>query len=467
MKDGLRKNDIVTLTVENHAGDGQGIAHLSDGRVCFVALALPSEVVEARLLKVGKSAAWARTERVLTASPARITPDCPHFPKCGGCRTRHMTYEEECAAKRQKVEDALKRIGGVDLGVSVILVAENTLRYRNKVQFPVSKDGEIGFYRARSHDVVDVEDCLLQPESAGRIRRAVKGYFARFGVSAYDEAAGQGLLRHLYLRFNSKGQALCCLVVNGEKLPHEEELVEALRAAESGLVGVLLNVNTADTNVVLGERYRTLWGEDALEETLCGLTFRLSCPSFFQVNRAQTEVLYRKALEFAALTGRETVLDLYCGIGTIGLTMAAHAGQVVGAEVVPEAVEDARGNAVRNGVQNARFLCGDAAEAARTLAAEGLRPDVACVDPPRKGLSEEVPALLAEMGPKRIVYVSCDPATLGRDVKRFAAVGYEARQAVAVDLFPRTEHVETVCLLSKLNTKQHIEDEMKMDELVL
>lgn len=438
---------LLTLTVEQHSGDGQGIAHLPDGRVCFVALGLPGETVEARLLKVGKTAAWARAERVLTPSPARVAPDCPAYPACGGCRSRHMTYEEECAAKRQKVEDALRRIGGAEVAVSAILGAKNTERYRNKVQFPVGADGSIGFYEARSHRVVEVEDCLLQPESAARVRAAVKAYCRDCGVPGYDERTGNGLLRHLYLRFNSAGQVQCCLVVNGDRLPQEQQLVKRLRAAEPGLTGILLNENAADTNVVLGKRYRTLWGEDTIEETLLGLTFRLSPPSFFQVNRAQTEVLYETALSFAGLTGTETVLDLYCGIGTISLCLARKAGQVVGAEVVPEAVEDAKENARRNGISNARFFCGDAGEVASQLAEEGVRPQVVCVDPPRKGLQEDVPPVIAGMGPERIVYVSCDPATLARDVKRFGLLGYRPEKAVAVDLFPRTEHVETVCLL--------------------
>ena len=441
---------LVTLEVEHLSGDGQGIAHLPDGKICFVALGLPGETVEARLLKVGKTAAWARTERVVGQPSAdRIEPDCPWYPACGGCRTRHMTYEAELEAKRRKVEDALRRIGGADITVPVILGAEHTERYRNKVQFPVGADGSIGFYQARTHQVVDVEDCLLQPCSASRVRAAVKAYASECAVPPYNERTGQGLLRHLYLRANAAGQTLCCLVVNGDALPHEERLVALLRAAESGLAGILLNTNTDDTNVVLGQRYRTLWGESVLEETLCGFPFRLSPPSFFQVNRTQTEVLYGKAVEFAALTGEETVLDLYCGIGTISLCLARHAGEVVGAEVVPEAVEDARENARRSGVTNARFFCGDAGEVARQLAEEGVRPRVICVDPPRKGLKEDVPPVLAAMAPERIVYVSCDPATLARDVKRFSELGYVPRTALAVDLFPRTEHVETVALLTR------------------
>ena len=270
----------------------------------------------------------------------------------------------------------------------------------------------------------------------------------RYGVPAYDERAKTGLVRHVYVRTNRAGRSLCCLLVNGRGVPRETELVRALREAEPGLAGVVLGVNRSHSNVILGESYRTLWGEDFLYDTLCGLTFRLSVPSFYQVNPEQTEVLYGLAAEFAGLTGRETVLDLYCGIGTIGLTLARRAESVWGAEVVPQAVDDAIANARRNGIANARFLCADAGEAARRLAEEGVRPHVVCVDPPRKGLAEDVVDTIAAMAPDRVVYVSCDPATLGRDVKRFARRGYLLRRAQAVDLFPRTAHVETVALLT-------------------
>ena len=396
--------------------------------------------------------------------------DSPYSGRCGGCQYRHMSYEEELAAKGQRVRDALERVGGVHLELPPVLGAESPLRYRNKVQFPVSRGKcglSIGFYRPRSHDVVDTEDCLLQPEADTALRLAFKGWMEDFQIPAYDECTGRGLIRHLYIRTNRAGEALCCVVANGKELPHTGELSGALRAAVPKLAGLVLNVNLRDTNVILGDAYRTLWGRDWLEEELCGLTFRLSVPSFFQINRDQTERLYQLALEFAGLTGEETVLDLYCGIGTISLCLARRAGHVIGAEVVPQAVEDARANALRNGVTNAEFFCGDAGEVAARLAGQGVRPQVICVDPPRKGLAPEVPAVLASMAPDRIVYVSCDPATLARDVKRLEELGYRAVQAQPVDLFPRTAHVETVCLLSKLQSKEHIEIEVKMDELDL
>ena len=297
--------------------------------------------------------------------------------------------------------------------------------------------------------MLDVADCLLQPEMVTTLRLAFLGWMEDFHVLPYEETTRSGLIRHLYVRTNQAGEALCCVVVNGSSLPHTQELVRRLRQAVPSLVGVVLNQNPRDTNVILGPDYRTLWGRDFLEETLCGMTFRLSVPSFFQINRAQTERLYAQVLDFAGLTGTETVLDLYCGIGTISLALAQRAAQVIGAEIVPQAIEDAKANAARNGVGNVRFLCGDAGQTAAQLAREGIRPQVICVDPPRKGLAPEVPAILAGMAPERIVYVSCDPATLARDIKRLAELGYRTVRAQGVDLFPRTAHVETVVLLSK------------------
>ena len=467
--DGWKKNASLTLEITGYTAEGMGVARW-EGRVVFIPGTILGERWEVQLLKVKTNVAWGRAVRLLDPSPERVELDCPLAGRCGGCQYRHMTYEEELRAKRQRVQDALTRVGGVSLELPQVLGAETPLRYRNKVQFPVAQEKRglaVGYYRSRSHDVLDVDDCLLQPEAVTTLRRTFKGWMERYRVPAYDEGTCQGLIRHLYVRTNQAGEALCCVVANGTRLPHAPELVQSLRQAVPALAGLVLNTNTKDTNVILGPNYRIIWGRDFLEERLCGMTFRLSVPSFFQINRAQTERLYAQALEFAGLTGRETVLDLYCGIGTISLALAQRAGQVIGAEIVPEAVQDAQANAARNRVPNARFLCGDAGEAAFQLAAEGVRPQVICVDPPRKGLAPEVPEILASMSPERIVYVSCDPATLARDVKRFGELSYPAVKAQAVDLFPRTAHVETVCLLSKLNAKEHIEVELDMDELDL
>lgn len=446
-----KKNGVYELDITGYTAEGLGVARL-DGRVVFVPNTIRGERWQVQMLKVNKNVAWGRGVKCVLESRCRVPSDCPHSGPCGGCQFRHMDYKEELEAKRLRVEDALRRIGGVDIAVDIIHGAQDTHRYRNKVQFPVArgKNGvHVGLFRARSHDVIDVPDCLLQSETANRLGRALKEWMERKNIPAYDENAGKGLVRHLYVRTNRAGESLVCLVVNAKKIPDAPGLVQTLQACEPSLVGVVLNVNQKDTNVILGDGYRTLWGRDWLEEELCGLTFRLSVPSFFQINRAQTEVLYGRAVEFAGLTGKETVLDLYCGIGTISLTMAKKAGRVIGAEIVPEAIEDAKANAARNGIENAEFFCGDAGQIAYKLAAEGVRPDVICVDPPRKGLAPDVPDILADMAPERIVYVSCDPATLARDVKRLGERGYVVKQAETVDLFPRTQHVESVVLLSK------------------
>ena len=448
-----KKNERYPLRIQGYGSAGEGVARL-EGQAVFVKGALRGELCQVHLLKVGKTAAWGKVDQVLEPSPGRQVPDCPRYPQCGGCQLRHMTYAEELAFKRQKVQDALQRIGGWEGEVTGIHGAKDPDRYRNKIQFPVAEGPKVGFFRARSHDVIDAPDCLLQPMAATRLRGAFRDWMAAHRIPAYDEKAHRGLLRHFYVRTNRKGQSLCAVIANGEALPQEAALVQALRQAEPNLVGVVLSVNREKTNVILGKTYRTLWGQDYLEDTLCGLEFRLSVPSFYQVNREQAEVLYGRALAFAGLTGRETVVDLYCGIATITLVMARQAGRAIGAEVIPAAVEDAQANARRNGVENAEFLCADAGQAAQELVRRGLRPDVICVDPPRKGISPEVVEAIAQMAPQRVVYVSCDPATLGRDVKRLREGGYLLQQAEAVDLFPRTGHVETVCLLSKLNTER-------------
>ena len=458
----VTKNQEYTVTVEGYSGEGAGVARI-DGFVVFVSGALRGEVCRILILKVLKSAAFAKVLEVLAPSPHRIAPDCPYFPRCGGCTYRHMDYAEELALKRRRVQDNLARIGGSEVEVEEILGAAETRRYRNKAQYPVSPDGRVGFYRARTHEVIDTRECLLVKPEADAAAEAVRQYMRDFRAAGYDERTGRGLLRHVYVRSNTKGESLICLLVNGKRLPHEAELVERLRRACPKAVGIVLGENTRRDNVILGERYRTLWGADRLEDVLCGRVFRLSVPSFYQVNREQAERLYAKAIEYAQLTGEETVLDLYCGAGTITLALASHAKRVLGAEIVPEAIDDARENAARNGVGNAEFFCGDASDVAKKLAQENLRPDVITVDPPRKGLAEDVVESIARMQPERVVYVSCDSATMARDVKRFAALGYRAVRACAVDLFPRADHVETVVLLSRETDPRTVEVGMEAE----
>lgn len=444
----LAKNQEHTVTIEGYGEGGMGVARI-DGRVVFVHGALRGEKCRVLILKTLKSVAFAKVLEVLEPSSERITPDCPYFPRCGGCTYRHIRYEEELRLKKQRVQDNLSRIGGSDVTVEEILGAQDTLRYRNKAQYPVSKDGAVGFYRARTHEVIECERCLLVKPVADAAAEALREYMQSCRVAGYDEKTGRGLVRHLYVRSNAAGESLVCVLVNGDKLPKEDRLVTLLRDACPKCTGIVLGTNTKKGNVILGDRYRTLWGSDRLEDTLCGKTFRLSVPSFYQVNRVQAERLYAKAIEFAGLTGQETVLDFYCGAGTITLALSDHAKKVLGAEIVPEAIDDARENAARNGVKNAEFFCGDASDVAKKLARENLRPDVITVDPPRKGLAADVVESIAEMQPGRVVYVSCDSATMARDVKRLADLGYTAQRACAVDMFPRADHVETVVLLSK------------------
>ncbi len=456
------KNQIYTAEILGYSTEGLGIARIG-GQVVFVHNAIRGEVCDILILKVGKSAAFGKAVAWQTVSPHRREPDCPYYRQCGGCAYRHMDYAEELWAKGRRVQDALTRLGGSAVEVEEIWGAAETLHYRNKSQYPVSADGKVGFYRARTHQVTDLSACLIQKPQADAAAGALRGYMAAHHMPGYDERTGTGLVRHLYVRTNARGQSLLCVVVNGESLPREDALVAALRGAVPEAVGVVLGVNTRRSNVILGDRYRTLWGEDTLTDTLCGHTFRLSIPSFYQVNREQAEVLYRRAVEYAGLTGTELVLDLYCGAGTITLTMADKAKRVIGAEIVAPAVENARENAAANGVENVEFFCGDAGDIAARLAAEALHPDVICVDPPRKGLAPEVIDAMAQMGPQRIVYVSCDPATLGRDVKLLAQKGYQAARATAVDLFPGTAHVETVVLLSRETNPLTIEVKMEVE----
>ena len=457
------KNQVYTAEILGYSSEGLGIARIG-GQVVFVHDAIAGEVCDILVMKVLKKTAFGKVVAWKAVSPHRREPDCPYYRRCGGCAYRHMDYAEELWAKEHRVQDALTRLGGSDVEVEKILGASETLHYRNKSQYPVSPDGKVGFYRARSHCVTDLTACLIQKPQADAAAGALRTYLAEYRVPGYDEQTGTGLVRHLYVRTNAKGQSLICVVVNGEKLPREDALVEAMRQAVPEAVGVVLNSNTRRSNVILGDQYRTLWGEDTLADTLCRHSFRLSIPSFYQVNRDQAEVLYRRAVDYAGLTGTELVLDLYCGAGTITLTMADKAKKVIGAEIISAAVENARENAADNGVENVEFFCGDAGDIALKLAGENLHPDVICVDPPRKGLAPEVIDAMVRMGPQRIVYVSCDPATLGRDVKLLSHRGYQAVRAAAVDLFPGTAHVETVVLLSHKKPDGHINVKVEFGE---
>lgn len=441
----LKKNQEYACTVEGCTGEGLGVARIG-GRAVFVRDALPGEACRIQILKAGKTAVYARVLERESVSPHRVAPDCPYYGKCGGCAWRHVDYAGELEYKLQRVNDAFQRIGGLDLRAETILPAPETGRYRAKAIFAVGeREGKAvtGFYRARSHEIIPVEDCLLQTEEANTAARVLREWMEENGVPAWDETKAKGLVRHLFVR-----AGMVCVTAAG-KPRFEKDLLARLREALPGLRSVVWNVNKTQGNTVLAGEFTTLWGEGAVEVSLSGLRFRLSPRSFFQVNPAQAERLYALAVDMAGLSGGEEAVDLYCGAGAIGLLSAQKAGSVTGVELVAAAVRDAEETARRNGVDNIRFLCADAAEAAERFAAQGRRPDVLFVDPPRKGLSGGVIDSIALMAPPRLVYVSCDPATLARDLKLFAEKGYAAERAVAVDMFPRTGHVESVVKLTQ------------------
>ena len=448
----LKKNNVIRLDITGFTSEGGGVGH-ENGLAVFVAGAAAGDTVECRIIKAKPNYAVGRLQHILKASPDRVQPDCPVFGRCGGCAFRHITYEAELRLKQQRVEDAFRRIGHIDTPLSPIRGAAETDRYRNKTQTPVAMaNGRLltGFYAPFSHRVVDCKNCLLQPEPFSKLLSAVARWAEKHKIPVYDETTGKGLLRHVYLRRgDATGEIMACLVINGDGVYREQELVKALKAASPDVKTVLLNINTADTNVILGEKNRVLYGDGAIEDELCGMRFRISPHSFYQVNPAQARRLYEQAAAFAAPEGTKTLIDLYCGTGTIGLTMAKRTERLIGVEIVPEAIEDAKINAKLNGVTNAEFLCADAAKAAKTLAERGIKPDAVVVDPTRKGCDPAVLQTVADMAPARIVYVSCDPATLARDCAVLKDLGYEVREIVPFDLFPRTAHVECVTLMTR------------------
>ncbi len=462
----LKKNDIFTAEITGLTSEALGVAHI-DGRAVFVRGALPGERWRVRIVKTG-AVCYGRGEELLLPSPERAEPACGLYGRCGGCACMHMSYAAELEFKRRKVNDALRRIGGLALEVDGILGSGEITAYRNKAVFALGSGAEgpvCGFFRGRTHEVVPCEGCLLQSSAANRCALAVRDWMRANGVPAYDVASGEGALRHVFVRSSRDGAAVCCVVTARGLGSKTASLTQALRAACPELTGVLLCLNRSRGNTVLAGEFYTLWGEAALYDTLAGHRFAIAPQAFYQVNPPQAERLYARAVDMALPGPGGTVLELYCGAGTISLCLAGRAGRVVGAEIVPEAVENARANAEANGVTNCEFICADAAEAAARFAESGERPDVIVVDPPRKGMSEDAVRSCAGMGPERIVYVSCDPATLARDAKLFAALGYAPQRAAAVDMFPRTSHVETVMLLYQQKPDDYIDVELDLDEL--
>lgn len=520
----FQKNDIVTVTIEDIGSEGEGIGKV-DGFTLFVKDAVIGDTVEAKIVKAKKNYAYARLEKVITPSPFRVQPKCAYHRQCGGCQLQTLTYEKQLQFKQEKIRGNLIRIGGfepsfIDERMEPIVGMEEPFFYRNKAQYPVGTDREgnviTGFYAGRTHSIISNTDCFLGTAENKEILERILDHMKKFHVSAYDETTGKGLVRHVLIRKGfTSGEIMVCLVINPEKkassleyLPGQQTLLESL-AEIPGMTSVSVSINREKTNVIMGKEIHTLWGSDTISDTIHvrdmskegypftgrELTFHISPLSFYQVNPVQTEKLYSLALEYAGLTGQETVWDLYCGIGTISLFLAGSAKKVCGVEIVQQAIEDARENAIRNGIENAEFFVGKAEEVlpefyegkrnmlsedimesavlkqgtgqGKAAGSDIIHPDVIVVDPPRKGCDEACLDTMLKMKPERIVYVSCDSATLARDLKILCEGGYEIQRIRGVDQFGQTVHCETVVLLSTQKTKRHIDIEITTDELDL
>lgn len=450
----MQKNDEITIDITDMTGEGSGVGK-HEGMAVFVPLTAVGDTVRVKILKVKKNYAFGKLTEIIAPSPDRTENGCPSFNQCGGCVYRHISYASELIIKYNRVYGVINHIGGVDLKPEPIIPSDNCERYRNKAQYPVSSDGSLGFYAFHSHRIVKCGSCKLQPQIFDKITAVCSSWIKENGISIYNEESHSGLLRHIYIRIAEKtGEIMLCAVINGDNLPCSDKLIKGLiSVCGNSLKSVQLNVNKEKTNVILGEKCKVLFGGTYITDILCGIKIRLSPLSFYQVNRSTAEKLYGVVSRYAEPDGK-TILDLYCGAGTIGLSLAQKAQKIIGVEIVREAVKDAEFNTCLNGIKNAEFICSDAAKAAEQLAARGISPDVIIVDPPRKGCSPELIKTITEsFKPKRVVYVSCDPATLARDVKIFAENSYELQEYTPVDMFPRTAHVETAALICRSESR--------------
>ena len=465
----MKKNDIVEIEITALSSECSGIGK-KDGMVIFVPFSAIGDKLEVKILKVNKTYCYGKIERIITPSPDRVTPDCPIYTKCGGCSLRHISYEAQLRAKEQFVKDAFTRIGGLSPEFLPIIRNTNINGYRNKLQIPIGtdKDGNLiaGFYAFHSHRIVPCEKCLLQPDIFSKITADFLKISTGLNLTAYDESTHKGILRHLYLRKGYYSGEICLCIVVAKNVPEIKILSDRLLEKYPEIVSSVINVNNRDTNVILGDEEIVLTSKNYICDIMCKNAVNIAPKAFYQVNTPCAEQLYSSACDFAEPKGK-TVLDLYCGAGTIGLSMARTAKKIIGVEIVPEAIENAKKNALANYITNCEFICADAAEAARILHSRNLRPDVIMVDPPRKGCGRDACEQIAAFSAPRIVMVSCNAATAARDCACFAELGYSTDKCVAVDMFSGTNHVETVCLLSKLQSKEHIEIEVKMDELDL
>ncbi|MBR2152872.1 MAG: 23S rRNA (uracil(1939)-C(5))-methyltransferase RlmD [Clostridia bacterium] len=448
----IKKNSIVEIYIDDMTVEGAGVGHI-DGAAVFVDNSVVGDHLEIIIIKAAKNYFVGKIKKILNPSKLRIENDCASFPRCGGCAFRNISYQSECEIKQKRVLDCIKRIAKNDTVPNDIVGCESTSFYRNKAQykFALDRDGniQIGFFARHSHRVIDCENCLLQPKEFEKIVKIVRNYAENNNISVYDETTGKGLLRQLYIRKGfATNEIMVCLVINGNRLYNGEDLVSELTQNIPEIASIVININRDKTNVILGDECQTLYGKDTISDIFCGVKFSLSPHSFYQVNPIQAEKLFKKAEEYADFKGGETVLDLYCGVGAVGLCTAKNAGKLIGVEIIPQAVENAKQNALANGIDNAEFICADATTAAEMLANRGITPDVVMIDPPRKGCTPELISTVTEdMNPKRVVYISCDPATLARDIAIFEEKGYKLKEITPFDLFPRTPHVENVALL--------------------
>ena len=451
----LAKNQVIELEIESISHEGDGIAR-HEGVVVFIPMTAAGDRIRAKIVKVEKRFAYAIVQEILIPSRHRDYPGCQAYSQCGGCGLRHISYTHELEIKSRWVSDNLSRLGGITIDVEPIIPSPLADRYRNKAQYPIGISGgglSAGFYARRSHRIVPVDDCVLHPEFFADICKTVLNFSQQYGIKPYNESTHFGVLRHIYLRHAQvTGQIMLCLVINSKKLPHEEELKQLIAECHPEITTLSVNLNTERTNVVMGEKTYALIGDGYILDEICGIKVRISPHSFYQVNRGAAEILYQHTLEYADPSISDTLLDLYCGIGVIGLTMAHRVGQVIGVDAVPQSVKDAQFNASQNEITNARFIKGDAAIAAKQLEKEGIRPDIVLLDPPRKGVEHDLIQCVADMRPRKIVYISCNSATLARDCKLFEALGYKLSRARPVDLFPRTNHIETLSLLTNFSS---------------
>ena len=465
----FRKNDLVTLEIEDCGIDGEGIGK-ADGFTVFVKDAVIGDTVTAKIIKAKKNYGYGRLMEVLKPSPYRVEPKCEFARQCGGCQLQALSYDQQLVFKTNKVKGHLERIGGfTDIPMEPIIGMDELFHYRNKAQFPVgrNKEGKIvtGFYAGRTHNIIENRDCALGVAENKEVLDRVIAHMEKYGIEPYNEATGKGLVRHVLIRYGHfTKEVMVCLILNGNKLPKEEQLVKSL-CEIPGMTSITINVNKKHSNVILGEEIRLLWGQEYITDRIGDISYQISPLSFYQVNPMQTQKLYAKALEYADLHGEETVWDLYCGIGTISLFLAQKAKFVRGVEIVPAAIENAKENAKLNGLENTEFFVGKAEEVLpREYKKNGVYADVIVVDPPRKGCDETLLETMIEMNPERIVYVSCDSATLARDLKYLCERGYELRKVCPVDQFGMTVHVETVVLLSHKKPDGHINVKVEFGE---